>query len=182
MADHQWERVEDDSPDRCQSNGGQGQCPFKKVPGLDYCPRHKAGGEKDLDRKKVRNYQLGKWQSRVEQFADNGEIKSIREEIGITRMLLETIHGQCHEETDLILYSNKISDLVMRIEKLVASCHRMEQSTGMLLDKGMVMALADSFVAIISKHISDDDIVATISQELVEAIARTQGQSNEQTS
>ena len=129
-------RVAPDAINRCQASGLNGQCPFASEEGQEYCPRHSSKKTKfDQDKRAVRNYRLGQYQARVDEFADNDKIKSLREEIGILRMTLEQIVGSCKSNTELIIYSGRISDIVVRIEKLVSSCHRLEVASGELLDK-----------------------------------------------
>src|SRR2546421_361414 len=84
-------------------------------------------------------HDIAKWQTRLDEFADNDKIKSLREEIGVLRILLEETMSRCHDTNELLLYSNKISELVIKIEKVVASCHRLENATGMLLDKSAAL-------------------------------------------
>lgn len=170
------ERVEADSPDRCQSGGKDGQCPYKKAPGYEFCPRHFGKSESAQSQKRIRNYRLGRFQARVEEFADNDQVKSLREEVGIARMLLEDIILRCSDDPNgLLLYNSKISELVMKIEKLVASCHKLEQATGMLMDKTMITNLADVFVNIIGKYVKDEEMLTNISNEIIVEILKING-------
>ncbi len=167
-------KCERDDPKRCQGMIRTGQCPFISVNNTQYCQLHQ-GGIKNADttEQTFHNYRLSKWQSRINEFASNSNVKSLREEIGITRLMLEEIINKCHDTSDLILYSTKISDLVMKIEKLVSSCHRLEYSTGSLLDKTTVIHLSTLFVEIISQHIVDIDILEQISDKMFEAVLTT---------
>jgi len=178
MSDNKFERCEPDDPHRCQASGKHGQCPYKAMEKPDgsgyfnHCPRHNASRVKEFERASMRNYRLGKFQARVEEFADNDQVKSLREEVGITRMMLEETVNQCQSNTDFVLASNKISDLVMKIEKLVASCHKLEQSTGFLLDKASITRLADSIIEIVSERVDEDvarDVAMAIMAEIVGA-------------
>src|SRR4051812_44358846 len=96
MSDNKFERCEETDPNRCQgliqkgTNGGQ--CYYKAVPGSQFCLMH--GGGKQADENKragLKNYRLQQYGERVGDFANNPEIKNIREEIGILRMTLETL-------------------------------------------------------------------------------------------
>lgn len=177
LVDKKLEKVDQFSPDRCQGMIRNGQCPFKKEPNSDYCAVHiskKAANEDQHINKTLRNYHLAKWQNRINEFADNSEVKSLREEIGISRMILENILDRCHDTNDLLLYSSKISDHIMKIEKVVSSCHRLEQSTGALLDKTMVIQIANMIIEILSKHITDPDVLETVSSEILDTIVKAQ--------
>ena len=85
-----FERISGEfDPDRCQANGGQGQCPFKRVPPSIYCTRHQMGGIENAEN--IKTYRLAQWTARTKDFVNDGEIKSLRAEIGIARMTLENI-------------------------------------------------------------------------------------------
>lgn len=162
-------RCEADDPNRCQAITKSGQCPYKADEGIKFCPMHKGNGAAAEKEKNVRNYRLTKFRAQIEEKADSDAIKSLREEIGITRQVLETFINRCEDETDLMIHSNKIGDLVLKIEKLVSSCHRLERSTGQLLDKTAIIQVACMFVDIIGEYVSDE-IQAEISNRLVETI------------
>jgi hypothetical protein len=68
-----------------------------------------------------------------------------------------------------MIHSNKISDLVIKIEKLVSSCHRLERSTGQLLDKTAIIQVAGMFSEVIGEYVSED-IQAEISQRLIDIV------------
>jgi len=122
----------------------------------------------------LRNYRLTKWKNRVGEFAENDGLKSLREEIGILRVIMEEMLNQCTSSTDLLLYSTRMADLVMKIERVVVSCDKMENKMGLLLSKDSVLQLAGEYVTIISKHIDDMDIIDIISMEMVQATMRAQ--------
>jgi hypothetical protein len=143
-------RVELDDPTCCKALSRNGPCNIQATPGSAYCRLH-GGSEGVIERKAVRNYRLNVYQRRVNDFADNDQVKSLREEVGILRMLLEETINKCTNETELLIYSNKISDLVMKVEKVVASCHKLELATGNLLDKNTIMMLGDIIINIIGE-------------------------------
>lgn len=171
MLERKFRKVAPDSPERCQGRYKHGQCPFAFIPGSKYCIMH--GGhvvEKSKDKTNQRSYRLDKWRSRVSEFADDERVKGLREEIGILRVVLEETMNSCKDTTDLLIYSAKIADLVTRIEKIVSSCHRLEASTGMLLDKSAALHLASVIVEIIGRFVTDENAVDSISNEIVTAI------------
>lgn len=182
MAENKFERIErEDDPDRCQGVGQHGQCPFKRTPPSKFCPRH--GGNKAAEsaaKEAIRNYQLTKYKARIDQFADNPKVKDLREEIAILRMCLETVVNRCNDANDLMLSSNKISDLVMKIDKIVVSCHKLEASTGQLLDRQAALNFASEIVKIVANHVEDSEIVATISEEILQALGTLQGKQGEE--
>jgi hypothetical protein len=171
MLEHKLIRVEADAKDRCQGSCALGQCPYQASPGSKYCPR--CGGNSQRDEQKaqsIRNYRLTQFHARVGEFADNDQIKSLREEIGILRMTLETILNRCQTDMEVILFSNKISDTVIKIEKLVATCHKLETATGQTMDQAKALHFAGTVVEVISRHVKDPEILAAISDEITQII------------
>lgn len=181
-----WERVsEPDDPNRCQGMIHTGQCLNKAVPPSKFCMAHGGNRAQQLEKKeKNRMYHLSKWQQKVNKFTDHDEVKGLREEIGILRMMMEERLNMCKTEMDLMLYSGPISDLVMKVEKLVTSCNKMESQLGNVLDKNQAIQLAQEMVEIIGKHlegIPDKDTICrnitslvdetTDRDEFVEAVA-----------
>lgn len=170
MIERKLFRVEANDPSRCEAVVKMGQCPYRAIEGQKMCPMHTRGNEEG---QAIRNYRLGKWQSRVEEFADNNQVKSLREEIGLLRLILEETIQRCQEPTDLIIYSSKITDTILKIEKLVGSCHRLELSTGALLDKAAVLQIAGTLLEIIGRHIKDEVVMDHISTDFLQVINET---------
>jgi hypothetical protein len=173
MADN-IEKVEEDSPLRCHGATARGQCINKKMPGSDFCKVH--GGVDKVAKESLRNYRLTKWQSRVNDKADQDNIKNLREEIGIMRILMETVINACTDENDLMMASAKIADMVGKIDGLVKSCHKLEGSMGHLLDKQAILQFAGQVIGIISKHIEDVEVLNKIADEITLAL----GENDEQ--
>lgn len=165
--------AEEDDPRRCQGITKYGQCPYLADPEMKFCSRHKGMLDTAVKNKNIRNYRLTKFRAEIDQKTDNPQIKSIREEVGITRHVLESIINQCDNETDLIINSNKIADLVLRIEKLVSSCHKLERSTGQLLDKSALIQLSSNFIEIIADYL-DPEQQAEVAEKLIDLISNVQ--------
>lgn len=168
-------------PNRCQSVNSVGQCLNLAVilPDGSYgtnCLAH--NGNMQINRAKVnglRNYNLSKWQARVEQFGSSSDVKSLRDEIGILRLLMEERLNRCQDAQDLILQSAPIADLVMKIEKVVASCHKLEGSMGQLLDKQAILQFAQQVIAIIGAAlVGQEEKIDQIASEIVKVISPEQ--------
>lgn len=173
MSDNKFKYVEEDSPLRCQAVTAKNQCRYERVQGSEYCPMH--GGNKGtevLAAKSLRMLRLSKWQGRLEEFADHDKVKSLREEIGILRIMLEETVNKCGDQVDLIFNSGKIADLIMKIEKLVTSCHKLESNLGLMLDKQAAMQLSGEIVDIIGRHVSDEVAIGRIADEIGVTLAR----------
>jgi hypothetical protein len=161
-------KVPADSPLRCQGKTRAGQCPNKRAENSEYCHVHGGhNGIKKQSKENLRNYNLAKFRLEVNQKADSQIVKSLREEIGILRLLLETYINKADSPHDLIMMSGPISDLVLKIEKLVSSCHRLESSLGHLLDKQAIVHFASIVINIISENIDDEDKMSRISDGIL---------------
>lgn len=162
-----------DDPNRCQSLYANQQCPYKALDGYVSCMLHAGRTAQAYKRKReLKQYRLNQWQARVTEFAEHEAVKSLREEIGIARLLMETIVGVCSSPNDLLQYHGKISDLLTKIERLVAQCHKLEAATGALIDKSAALRLAADFVDIIGKYITDEDILNNIGNECADLVAK----------
>jgi hypothetical protein len=138
-------------PERCQAITGNGQCINKRHPGSEYCLAH-GGNKAGQAQEKVhyRNYLLGQWQARIDQKLAAPDLKNLRDEIAILRMLLEVRFSKCQEDVDLIMHTGAISDLIMKVEKVVTSCHKLETNLGQVLDKQALLNFAGRVIQIIS--------------------------------
>jgi len=177
MADGIFKADGEDDPNRCQGTTKLGQCPNKAVllPSGKYgtyCLCH--GGNKQVENEEKQNkrlYHLGKFQAQLEQQADHVNIKSLREEIGILRMVMQERFQMIKDSTDLMLHSGPITDLVMKIEKLVASCHKLEGSMGQLLDKQAILHFASQVVGIVGEVLqNEEDKIQAIGDRIIKLV------------
>jgi hypothetical protein len=172
------ERITDPGdPERCQGMVKDNQCVLKKVEGSKFCAAH--GGNKALASAKVESvsrFRLTKWQAQVERFRSDSDLKSLRDEIGILRVLLEERLNHCQTNLDLILHSGPISDLVVKIEKLVKSCHDIDKDFENLLDKTQVIQIADEIISVISEEITDEGVMNTIQSKLLNLLCKKPGE------
>lgn len=176
MAEVKFIRMDGESdPNRCQGiiqNGGNaGQCYYKAVIGCKYCLMH-GGGTQAANNKKnaLKNYQLTQYAARVGDLSNNPEIKSLREEIGILRLTLENLINMCDNSNKLLLYTDKITNLADKINKLVVSCQNIEEKNNNLLDRKVVIIIADSIVTLIGQYITDPDILLEVGSKICESI------------
>jgi len=152
------EKVEADDPNRCQATTSKGQCLNKAHEHSNFCLAH--GGNKGAEAAEaasVRNYQLAKFQAKLDRHAASPSIKSLRDEVGILRMLMEEQLNRCKDSHDLVVQSASISDLVMKIDKLVTSCHKLEGSLGQLLDKQVILQFANETITLIANVLKGED-------------------------
>lgn len=168
-----WERITDeDDPRRCQAvRPSHGQCTLVSLEGSTYCAAH--GGNKAVEAKKkqeLRNYRLTKFKQKVQELGNSDEIMSLREEIAILRVLFQEKWNRCDDEYELTMMSGPLSDLIMKVEKVVSSCNRLESKLGSHLDKTKVLQYAQMIVQIIAKHVQDDKLIEMINEEIFKSL------------
>lgn len=169
MANQTFVNVEEDSRYRCQAVVDQGQCPYRTMPDSQYCKLHYrpgiAGGSKD-EKMSIAGYRLAQWNARVLEMENSSGVKSLRSEIGILRMTLESTLVKCQSDDELLLYAPRLSDLATKIERLVVSCQKVEQQSGMVLDKAATLSLAGRIITIIGNRITDADLLGSIADDI----------------
>ena len=168
-SDHPLQRVEAESPDRCQAVDGKGQCIYKSVEGGTRCMRH--GGNKQtekIERESKELYQVDMYKARIAKNKTHSETKTLTNEIAILRMLLESKLNKCTTDMELMLASSSIGDLVLKIERVVSSCHKLEKSMGHHLDKSILLQFAGQIVEVISNNVDDKELVKRISDGILD--------------
>jgi Flp pilus assembly CpaF family ATPase len=158
--------VPPDAPNRCQNTGRTGQCFYATTEGTSFCPMHAGTAQDAIEKTKVRNYQFQRYKQRIDEKADSEVIKSLREEVGILRMVMEEIVNRCKDDTELLIYSPRITDLALKIEKVVVSAHKLETSLGLTLDKTSILNIATRIVNIVSQHVNDENTINDIVNEI----------------
>ena len=168
------EKCAPDHPNRCKGRMVSGQCQFIAEEGSNMCARHCGQDIQDkIGKQEARNYQLTKFRAEVMAKADNPKVKSLREEIGMIREMIQMVWNQCRDADDVVMRSGKIADLIMKADKLVSSCHRLEAATGQLLDRQVALTFADKVVQIVQINVNDPIILAKISDQVVLALAES---------
>ena len=184
-------RVEPDDPSRCQAVHANQQCPFKAVGdskdginwvGPKYCPRH--GGNKGLAKAKQEEkemYLLAKWNDRIGHHATHPRIKTLANEIGIVRMLIEQRLNQIKDEKELVLHAAGIVNLTNSVRDMMKTWQHIEERSGQVIDRAKMGLFVQDLIEILSRYIGDPDILQMIGEDISESIDRLmQDNTNEQ--
>jgi len=103
------------------------------------------------------------------------QIKDLREEISLTRAMIETRLNLAQEESEFIASMGILHQYLATVEKLVASCHRMDSSLGNVLSKASVLRLAQELVTIVAEELEGvddrDERVDRIAHRLIQTAA-----------
>lgn len=178
MAENVQKMEFEEDPERCQGKCATGQCPNKGIvlpSGVrgSFCAVHGGASTVSAEQKQsYRNYQLTKFKARQERHATSPQIKNLRDEVGILRMMMEERLNKCRDDADLILQSGAISDLALKIEKVVGSCHKLEGSMNQLLDKQAILQFASEMISVISEEIKDSVVLDRITNKLMVIMGR----------
>jgi hypothetical protein len=123
-----------------------------------------------LKKDQERQYLLTNWRKEVDHFANHAQVKNLREEIGILRLLMQTVLNRCKDEDDLMIYTPRIMELTQRVERVVDTCHKMEEKTQFLVDKNQIVHLAEQILLIISEFVLDPGVLSAIADRIRGAI------------
>lgn len=176
-------RVADNDPNRCQAVHRDYQCPFRAVGTFDpqtkiwtgpkYCIRH--GGRTQETQAKAANlrlYNLAKYQAQMESFADSPRAKSLKEEIGILRMMLQTRLNEIKSNNELVLHSNNLTMMIREIANTVKICDTIDARVEKVIDKSKAQIFINSIIEIIGKYVNDPDLLLMISDEMEESLEK----------
>jgi hypothetical protein len=172
MADRQdIMRADPDDPNRCKRFIGLKQCQFVSVPGSDYCILHGGAGVANAVKKaNTYQYRLAKYRARAGELINSSQLKDLREEVAVLRILLEERFNACDNASELILHSSTMGDLVMKINTLVTSCHKLDTLLGTTLDKSTLLGMAEQIINIIAKHVKDSSTIEYISKDIADML------------
>lgn len=168
-------------PRRCKASVGTGQCMTVALDGSDYCRVH-AGSYRPPE-KGVRGYLLARAQDRAKlaAFAESDGIKSLREEIFLTRMMIENLlilSGQSDVE-QLAVYG-RVNSHMLTLEKLVKSCNQIEEKLGNLLSKPTLIRVGQAICGAITRRLEGlpnyEQIVDPLIADIIEVIQQAQNE------
>ena len=172
IPEYKWEKVALDDPNRCQMPTRSGYCYNKAVEGSQYCLAHGGyQGAKRIEKANMKNYKLAKFHERADELSESESITSLRDEVGLLRMLIEEKINRCTDKNDLLLISGPLSDLIMKSEKLVTAMYRLEEKMGQHIDKTKLVNLAQIMIEIINKYITNPEVLDAIGEDFYNALA-----------
>ncbi len=155
-------KTTEDDPNRCMSNDAKGRCLNLAVEGSEYCPCH--GGRRS--NKKIYELKASKYQAAIERHGEHDEVKSLRTEIGILRMLMETRLNMIQDDSDMMLQSQSISNLTIQLEKLVSSCNKIDLQLESIITEDHAIQWMAEISDIIAEYVKDSEIRALIADKI----------------
>lgn len=115
----------------------------------------------------VNNYRLLHHQQRLDRGKSSPDVKSLRDEVVILRIVMEEHLNKCKTTEEFLMYAGRIQTLAVDIGKVLQQCHTLEEKTGFVIDKSKVLKIADGISDVIQKYIPDKATQDTISQEII---------------
>jgi hypothetical protein len=156
---------------QCEHVNCNGQCNLKAVDGGNRCRAH--GGNKQensIKAKELRNYRLARFNARIGEMGNSDYLLNLKDEVGVMRYILEEKLNACQNTQDLILQSGPLTDMIMKIDRVVTSCSKLEMKLGNFLDRTKITSMAQVIVQIITRHVTDETVIEAISDEILEAL------------
>ncbi len=147
---HEIDRVNgEDDPRRCLGTSPSGQCKNVAVDGASRCEKC---ARTDLVEDGRRQYLLTnpRLRARLMELSTADEIKSLRDEVAIARMLVEE---RLNSDKDLFASTGAINALLLTIEKLVSRSHILEQNLGQLYHRSTIIQMMQAFVEIVDEEV-----------------------------
>lgn len=161
------ERVGAMHPEVCQGTKGSGPCEYRRVPGSEFCHLHgSAASQKKIEAKDLRNYRLSSmFGDRAVQMSGGTAIKSLSEEIGLLRSLLEVIYNSLTSQNEALMYSDKIMNLSKEIRSQVETWQKLQERNRELMARDQVIALFDQLIERIVTYVQDPDILRNLADD-----------------
>jgi hypothetical protein len=170
-------RVRDlDDPNRCTyMKPGEGQCMMRAVEGGTRCKVHGGGRQLQVQKKEqLRAYAKNRWSAAIRENANDSEIKSLREELGIARIMLDQLLNRCKDSHDLLMMSTPIDNMLKTINLIQKTSHSIEKDLDNMIGPDSLMKFGDELFNVIMEEVEDTDTINRIALKLGRALQKLQ--------
>ncbi len=166
------ERVGARHPDACKGTLGTGPCHYRRVPGNDNCEIHGGGSQIQVNKTKaLQNYILDNhYGVNAQRMLASPGLKTLTDEVVLTRATLEGIARLIKVDNDILIYSEKISNLVRTIQTLVESTHKLQKDNKELLDRQTLYSIVDGILAVVLEYIKDPADLSVVAEKIYAAV------------
>jgi hypothetical protein len=164
---------------RCEYVTARGECKNDAEPTQRFCSKHSAKSLRtQVNHYLISGHYLGETAKR---HAETEQIKDITAELALTRALLEKRFNLIQSDADLVQSVPAIRALVETVEKLTTALHNMDTKLGNVLNKHVLLNLAQEQVKLIEDELrtlvgtkpTDQDVdlmVERLGQAMLQAI------------
>ena len=168
------QRVQDPADrGRCKAPTAEGQCMNRAEDGSEYCLAHTRPRLGPSPTKRIYMLARADARMRLAELADHEEVKSLREEIAMTRMMIETQFNGIATDVDWQLKWPAIERGIHTVHKLVKDCHVIEQNLGNLLAKQTIFQLAHRICEIVVNRLEGIEVYEAITDDIVRQIVQS---------
>lgn len=140
--------------DQCQDVSRGRQCPNEAVVGFNRCDVHLQKNQRHRYDRHMYHLKQAQ-QERLAQFKGHDESRSLQNEIALTRSMIQTIYDGINSDTDMLANVPALSELFLKLERLLKTSHQIEKETGALLGKDVVILLSQELFQIISEELKE---------------------------
>jgi hypothetical protein len=162
---------------RCEYVTARGECKNDAEPNKRFCSKHSIGSMKtQINHYLITGRYLG---GEAARHADNEQVKNIAAELALTRALLEKRFNLIQSDAELIAAIPAIRSLVETVEKLTTALHNMDTKLGNVLNKHVLLSLAQDLVKLIEDELRNlvgtkpnDQVVDLLVERLGQAMLK----------
>jgi hypothetical protein len=147
-------------------------------PGSNHCRAH--GGRNLAEIENRNGYLLAKAEEkgRLASLSDEMEpVKELRDNIALLHMMIERRWNLIKSDADYLAACGPLNQMFQNMDRLVNSCHKIEQNLGALLAKNAILSLAKQMVEVIIEELEGidnyEEIVDRITDRLINLIRGT---------
>jgi len=161
-------------PRRCKAPSLDGQCRNVAEEGSDYCRAH--AGIDHMPAVRMRKYMLANAveQGMLDRFTEDDNLKSLREEIGLVRMMVQNTLRMASTDMEKIQAYSKVNTLLLTLERLMKTCHTLEKSLGELVGKPALLRLGQALCQAVVERLEGlpnyEDLVDALIVDIMRAI------------
>lgn len=166
----------EDSPKRCQGidRVRDEQCRYVAAHNQIYCVKHLTSVAFRQKRRINNQYKLAIYSKEIEEQTERSDVKHLGEEIGLCRMVTQTILSLCNVDEDLLQYTPQLSILIRLTQEIATTLHAIEVSMETLLDKGILFDCIEQALETILPYIRNqqkqqnlvDDLLLIVAEEI----------------
>jgi len=154
---------------------------MKAVEGGTRCKCHGGGSQLQVAKKKqLTAYAKNRWNAEIRNNAEDSEIKSLRQELGIARIMLNQLTNRCKDSHDLLMMSGPIDNMLKTINLIQKTSHSIEKDLAGTVGPEQLNQFAEEMFNIIMDEVQDTNVINRIALKLGRAIRKVQNGSNDE--
>ena len=168
-------------PRRCKGPTPSGQCMNEAEDGCENCLVHCGPPSTALSpTKRVYLLTRADARKRLAELAEHEEVKSLREEIALTRMMIETQFNGINSDLDWAMRWPAIERGIRTVHGLVKDCHVIEQNLGSMLSKETVLGLAHRICQVVIDRLQGIDNYTDLTDDIIHSVIQIVQDANNQ--